>query len=116
MTQHAPGPWAISPIFAELGLTMNDGSIPVMAGDDRVCVVDYRGNASTRKRYNAPSAERDANARLIATAPDLLAALTIAHEWLANAQADEPEDFTNPRLDEAVALIVAAIAKATGQG
>jgi hypothetical protein len=73
--KHTPGPWIISEIFTEHGLTMNDGALPIMAGDERIGLVDYQGNAPTRKRYKAESAERDANARLIAAAPTMLAVL-----------------------------------------
>jgi hypothetical protein len=61
-------------MFTEHGLTNNDGSIPVMGADQRICVVDLQAQVKRGKTYNAPDPERDANGRLIAAAPELLEA------------------------------------------
>lgn len=96
---HTPGPWTFD-VYAHSaeevehlrarGLTPiqncgNDGERYVMCGargsEDRfrVAVVDSRLDRVRRGKhatpYDAPDAERDANARLIAAAPDLYAAL-----------------------------------------
>lgn len=56
--------------------------------------------------------EAEANARLIAAAPDLLEALKRTLEYAEDHQAAQPNDETFADL----ALIRAAIAKATGSG
>ena len=58
-------------------------------------------------------ASRDANARLIAAAPDLLEAL---RNLLAEYNQHIPEDATCPHILLAADAARAAIAKATGQG
>ena len=82
---HTPGPW-----FALLGQFDfgNDGSRRIMRGtpDDDFYkrigtvdpVLDRKERGKNRTPYDAPDAERDANARLFAAAPDLLAACEAA--------------------------------------
>jgi hypothetical protein len=90
---HTPGPWHC-PLFhgrpqdieqqRKLGLSpvpalMNDGARIIMtdAGEDtkRVALVDCQTMYKRGTGHQTECAERDANARLIAAAPDLLAAL-----------------------------------------
>ena len=54
-TAHAPGPWSTEPSGR------GDGSLALMSGRYRIAIVHLDGN--------------DANARLIAAAPEMLAAL-----------------------------------------
>ena len=70
MNEHTPGPWNIAISFAEHGLTMNDGGVPVMGdgGNKRVCVVDLQADVPKNARYGSEDKVRDANARLIAAA------------------------------------------------
>jgi hypothetical protein len=58
---HTPGPWVVHA----------DGVLVLGAGPKRQAIVDCETSASP----NLPQAERKANARLIAAAPELLAAL-----------------------------------------
>lgn len=77
-------------------------------GHDRTQPVDLHG----AEGHKAECAERDANAALIAAAPDMLAALKIAREQLrVHANADYPsgDDI------EAEDAINAAIQKAEGK-
>ncbi len=86
-TKHTPGPWEV-----ELGTANRDWHII------------KRGTA-----WNATSAERDANARLIAAAPDLLAALAlILADYSAAYGGDEKDE------PKAMKAARAAIAKAEG--
>jgi len=65
MSEHTPGPWEI---FQEINVLCSDGMTPLGAsGNSRD--IDYRGRAV-------------ANARLIAYAPDLLAACKESFKFL----------------------------------
>jgi hypothetical protein len=77
----------------------------VYGGDPkvRIAVIDYCTGAD--------SAEHDANARLISAAPDLLAALESAVEWIG--QYDDP--YMCEWTAEILAASRAAISKATGE-
>ena len=90
-------------------LTMNDGSIAIMAGETRVVVVDYQGDAPPRKRYNAPSPERDANAARIVTCWNSHDALVEALEAIVNLADDRG---SVPCDSSAIDAARAALAKA----
>ena len=83
---HTPGPWVIDPCWDILGNTDD--------GNGMVCQITTDA---------VPRAEAEANARLIAAAPDLLAALQQAEQQLDYGQ-----------IDAAHRIIIAAIARATG--
>lgn len=84
-SEHTPAPWHVDAL---------DGTV-------------YAANHRT-----VP--QNDADARLIAAAPDLLAALAEAAPRLEQALIDEPEDYDNHELRAVCSQIRAAIAKATG--
>lgn len=65
-----PGPWRVSTI----GL-MNDGSLPVSSDQGQIARVSAQADFPRGQGHNSECAERDANAHLIAAAPDLYAAL-----------------------------------------
>jgi hypothetical protein len=122
MSAHTPGPWQFreyslsDEMLAEaraagiepLRFINNDGSVPVSANDCRICVVDCQTEFKRNTGHRAECAERDANARLIAAAPDLLAALKAAIEDTGWAYAS----FCRCEVCEQVR---AAIAKAEGR-
>jgi hypothetical protein len=60
-TTHTPGPWHLAEI--------PNHPVFVMAGLQSICEIAHPGD------FTAPSPDMEANARLIAAAPDLLAAL-----------------------------------------
>lgn len=116
---HTPGPWRIR-LYAtdddpaeliRLGLKPvrllnNDGSIVVSGENGRIAVVDCQSAFKRGHGHTAECVERDANARLIAAAPDLLAAGRLV---MASAQSLDPD------MTAAYAAMRAAIAAAEPQ-
>lgn len=97
MTTHTPGPWNIGPMEGSEGLriwqTDNDKNVKAIIGF-----------AIQRKPSRELDAETEANARLIAAAPEMFAALLQLIEAATHHQADAPAALKAAR---------AAIAKAT---
>jgi hypothetical protein len=96
MSEHTPGPWMVGTRkpYVEVWGPMRMGASPILASME--------------------SEPREANARLMAAAPDLLAALK---QCTARADKDLKEFFRS-RTDECArdyALCMAAIAKAEGK-
>lgn len=93
---HTPGPWRVGPV---------DDTIVTDAAGKEVAAID--GD------YNSPDEwpRMEANARLIAAAPDLLAALT----EIRRLAADIPALERSVRFAEANRKALAAIAKAGGR-
>ena len=100
-TQHTPGPWIVC---GYKNLTVNAG--PEGRYSEQSTIVLMPGARHEREITSGTQLqEMQANARLIAAAPDLLAALqAVADYW---AGGDVPADID--------AAMRAAIAKATGQ-
>lgn len=95
-TKHTPGPWDIYPTFQNSADAIFDWITPIWSRTDGVCV------GSVSQAGARGSEEAVANARLVAAAPDLLAACQLA------------ASFGNlPKA--AREMIRDAIAKATGQ-
>lgn len=93
---HTPGPWKIS------GVSMETGSISIGHAEQRIVIADVTNAASfgdfivdAMKRgggFGSPDAAKTqwANARLIAAAPDLLAALKVARKFITDDRGQEP--------------------------
>lgn len=99
MSKHTPGPWNITPrqnnfIDIEHSDRHTPGKITLS-----LCRVQARQTWVE---------EAQANANLIAAAPDLLDALIEARKELELYANDSGEDYNNPKINE-------AIAKATGE-
>ena len=97
MSKHTPGPWCVR-------------------HDDMVCSQEGRIIADCEStpyamRPAPPIVEDKANATLIAAAPELLAALNAASEWLNDMGCEHEE----PDLTCVVCLVNAAINKAEGR-
>jgi len=103
MTKHTKGPWEPSnPYFGERHIYVSSGHSvdgkKCISGRQHICVLPYegkRGAIAYHEMFNA-------NARLIAAAPDLLDAL----QFVMSAHGEQ--------LETAFAQAHAAIAKATG--
>jgi hypothetical protein len=90
--EHTPGPWAVLP---------PDSSRPSQV------IVYARSGAEI---YKAPlTAETEANARLIAAAPDLLAALIAARHQLIAVQAVPALEDHRATIRRAISLADAAV-------
>lgn len=96
MQQHTPGPWMRRP--GTLSVQGSDGRLVANA----LCGTMRRTTVSTPER---PRAEAEANATLMALAPDLLDAL----RWAL----DQIEDSLDPDHQAALAAAHALIARAT---
>ena len=94
MTDYTPGPW-------HYATTKGPWSLVAFAGDDPIAGV-------------AASDNQEANARLIAAAPDMLAALRYVYEYYAPMTIFDDETGDSGH-DEAMGIVRAAIAKARGQ-
>jgi len=96
---HTPGPWSVSP-----------GLNPGLEGDGGkksiVIFGDVAGDEECGVLGNTPE-QQQANARLIAAAPELLAAVQAAECFIS--------EFSGPKTDKLKGTIAAAIAKATGE-
>lgn len=88
MISHTPAPWS-----AKLGPFdfSNDGSRPIMAGEGdarkRIAMVDSVIERKRSTPYDAPDPERDANARLIAAAPEMREACRASLDFLEGIEA-----------------------------
>ncbi len=73
--EHTPGPWLLETAPTSCGICHKIGPFPWRGGkQNHACIyVDHPGTG-------AETQELEANARLIAAAPDLLAAIKIQHE------------------------------------
>ena len=104
-TKHTPGPWAIETVLTSCGICHKVGPFPGKRLEDKpryACLyADYPS------KENPADAELEANARLIAAAPELLEALRVMIAW-ANA---EPGTYPGGYPGTQAAK---AIAKATG--
>ena len=93
--QHTPGPW-------KLDGAANTNDLDIIAPTGRITMLDCEISEVSEDVLTA-------NARLIAAAPELLAALRAAEEWAEHIEDDESRVPVDVRL-----AMRAAIAKATG--
>ena len=92
--QHTPGPWTLDG-------AANTGDLDIVAPRGRIAMLDCEFSAETEEALTA-------NARLIAAAPDLLAALIELSDYVFD------EYTASHLLCERAAEARAVIAKATG--
>lgn len=102
-TEHTPGPWHTVPV----GLVEGRARVQIMASSRWIA------DAVATIRY---ASEAEANARLIAAAPDLLAALEAAYTVIRDAEAFQTATSAfEGHLEHAEGLAYAAIRKARGE-
>jgi hypothetical protein len=106
-TKHTPGPWMVEPVFIAQqtcgALHFGEYRFPFKRNGDGSCFTYSREEA-------------EANARLIAAAPEMLAALKSINEWLLFGEIlSNPNDVYLKQFITANNLAVAAIAKAEGK-
>lgn len=113
MSGHTPGPWSV-PDFArpetncECGYVLTDGYFGAVA------TVHASGDGEMRLTGDNPKFdEACANARLIASAPELLDACRAAEAFIAGAVPSLAKD-RNEAIDAVLPLLRLALAKATG--
>lgn len=118
-----PGPYTAN---LEEHNCSNDGSRyivapdPVEGGKRRIATVESHIPRKRSTPYNAPDAERDATALLLAAAPDLLAAATKAQAFIDDLHKSNPgfiknlvlQDYKN--YNELLGELPRAIAAETG--
>lgn len=100
-SKHTPGPWKVSP---------TDDTVVIDATGAEVAAID--GD------YNDPDTwpQMEANARLIAAAPDLLSEAKKQVEWLRMLRDQLPQwDIDGFEVDKRIAALEDAIAKAEGR-
>ena len=102
-TTHTPGPWRT---IESTNKTMRTVVGPDFPGQG------YIADVNLCRTNDAQDVDGEANARLIAAAPELLEALNAASEWLNDMGCEHEE----PDLSCVVCLVNAAINKAEGRG
>lgn len=111
--KHTPGPWEVVnglDVFTGLG-ARNAAGVEAAENDGWHIADCDMGPSSTREgEADIPHAEKLANARLIAAAPELLEALNIAELFMSGFEGDSMQVEIEGQLRK----IRAAIAKATG--
>jgi len=105
-SKHTPGPWKVHPYVANSGKYNKCRDV----GPSGIAVAQVIGAFE----QPTPGEECEANARLIAAAPDMLEALILARDMLITAlEADDPAACTQMEWPESeLNQINAAIAKA----
>ncbi|HEJ4644000.1 TPA: hypothetical protein ACWMI6_005978 [Pseudomonas aeruginosa] len=109
MSKHTPGPWVLDTIPTSVGICHRIGPFPPRRPDDvkvrHACLYADYPSAS-----NPADEELEANARLIAAAPELLEALQHIEEYWNR---DSNEQAMTDALWHIIETAQAAIAKAT---
>lgn len=104
--KHTPGPWHVGQGNGEGSIFSDDGRMRLETGGTTlypICEINHGWSKD----------EDDANARLIAAAPDLLEALTLALPYVEMAEHDEA--YKRGEVAKMVRTMREAIAKAIGE-
>ena len=104
--KHTAGPWTVS------GHHVDNGRIQIGSQKDYICELYWEPNDEISKAANWTEAE--ANAKLIASAPDMLETLKLLAKIAANTTKNLIGFDGAEMLDKAIDHAKAAIAKAEG--
>ena len=110
--KHTPGPWALNADWFDDDLKNHVPVSSVHEHGGHLALAQVVWVMEDDRRIGRGSPECEANARLIAAAPDLL---QWAVEYTSNAKAGESAADYAIRMDTAFNGLRAAIAKATGE-
>lgn len=99
--KHTPGPWIADGGYISSATAIKSNGAPVHVADPYV------------DESLLASSEVDANARLIAAAPQLLAACKMMDKWIERDLSDDPE-LEELTLQTVYGSVLEAIAKAEG--
>ena len=117
---HTPGPWAVgnlTDVFNAVGGKLGTGFVVHFDGSDHQYHVATVFGQLDEKTPTTTQGNAEANAALIAAAPDMLSALRAACAVLMVARVEvynhNREDY--PRVEAAIDLIKLVTAKATGR-
>lgn len=116
--KHTPGPWtADNWVYKDPQTNITENIVPVVLGKEfRIAAIDSDNGKDNP--YTIPLSEAKANARLIASAPDLLDACKFALSVIKTARQYYPKSVKHPdkfTLENTCATIGKAIAKAEGR-
>ena len=103
MTKHTPGPWEVYGGAQVIVRKPNRAGAMVPGNICTVGLSPRQTSFGPRQDYQEALAERAANARLIAAAPDLLAACRDVLEFLDNGSPVHPGCLLEQQIREAVA-------------
>jgi len=111
--QHTPGPWKVE-VWDYSHATPPRKELNVQSAKNLLATLQC--DHDENNEFIVPKAEAEANARLIAAAPDLLAALVSIEGLLFEAHSDIPEEMRARRdVNSALTRARAAIAQAEGR-
>jgi hypothetical protein len=116
MGGYTPGPWTYQPACNYVGYSISPrGTLPTLAAVER----PVGGELLTIEAFNFPG-ETEANARLIAAAPEMFEALDHISGLCRALRSGGPDPMDlqelSDALHEAVDMANAAISRATGEG
>ena len=112
--KHTPGPWIADLRTGCFAILKQTDKRTCLSGadDDAIVFQKGRGEESSPGAYRYLTDEQVANARLIAAAPELLAALEVAKQFIQNGI--EYGYINTPEDEGVLAMIKKAVRKAKG--
>ncbi len=113
MAKHTPGPWTVETVKTSIGVCHKVGPFPGSCGKPVGSACVYEDGMALWRVIDELDTELLANARLMAAAPDMLAALKFGHRKLLTYGRVYPDDKELHKT--LIPMWEAAIAKAEGR-